>query len=204
MRVPLPPSGKSPRPAVSAPPRRSRAKRDIDNQNDTLYNGLNDDTQNVERGRRDGARPPMVQGCLIPPCVPVCNSLNDKEDAMTKRCALFIVFALLLVPAAAWADCPVPGDLANGTGKAFEHVNCGGWFVALGTSTNEADLRKFGGSQNINDMISSIVLGPGIKCEFYTDIKFKGSKIGPLTKGTYDMVKAGYNDKISSIKCYAP
>jgi len=141
---------------------------------------------------------------FIPPGIPVCDYTIDKEDKMTKRCALFIVFALLLLPAAAWADCPVPGDLPNGTGKAFEHTNCGGWFVALSTKTNEADLRKFGGGQNINDTISSIVLGPGIKCEFYTDIKFKGSKIGPLVKGTYDMVKAGYNDKISSIKCYVP
>jgi len=81
--------------------------------------------------------------------------------------------------------------------------------MMLSTSTYEADLRHFGDptgkkGQNINDMISSIVLGPGIKCEFYTDIKFKGSKIGPLIKGTYDMVKSGYNDKISSIKCNVP
>jgi len=53
--------------------------------------------------------------------------------------------------------------------------------MMLSTSTNEPDLRHFGGpssGQNINDMISSIVLGPGIKCEFYMDIKFKGSKMG--------------------------
>ena len=128
---------------------------------------------------------------------------------MTKGSVLFIILAMLLLPVLALADCPVPGDLSQGTGKAYEHTNCDGWQMMLSTSTNEADLRHFGDpsgkkGQNINDMISSIVLGPGIKCEFYTDIKFKGSKIGPLIKGTYDMVKAGYNDKISSIKCYVP
>jgi hypothetical protein len=122
-----------------------------------------------------------------------------------KRTVLFLIVAtLFLLPVIVWADCPSPNDMGNGTGKAYEHTNCGGWYVALSTGTNEANLKKFGGGQNINDMISSILLGPGIKCEFYTDINFKGSKIGPLIKGTYDMKKAGYNDKISSMKCYMP
>jgi hypothetical protein len=124
---------------------------------------------------------------------------------MKKGRGLFIILAMLLLPVFAWAQCPAPSDLPQGTGACYENINCGGWHVALSTNTNEADLRKFGGGQNINDTISSIVLGPGIKCEFYTDIKFKGSKIGPLIKGTYpNLVKNGYNDKISSFKCYAP
>jgi hypothetical protein len=80
---------------------------------------------------------------------------------------LFIVSVMLFLPVLAWAVCPYPADLPNGTEKAFEHTNCGGWHVARSKSTNEAELRKFGGGQNINDMISFIVLGPGIKCEFY-------------------------------------
>lgn len=124
-----------------------------------------------------------------------------------KRMALFVIVTMLLLPVFAWAGCPSPDDLSQGTGKVYEHIHCDGWYMALSTGTNEPDLRHFGGpssGQNINDMISSIVLGPGIKCEFYKDIKFKG-KIGPLIKGTYDdVVKAGYNDKISSIKCYVP
>lgn len=133
---------------------------------------------------------------------------------MTKRSVLFIILAMLLLPVLSWAQCTDPNSFPQGKGAAYEHINCGGWNITLTTNTNEPDLRHWGriklpdgsmsNGQNINDMISSIVLGNGIKCEFYTDINYKGSKIGPLIKGTYDMKKSGYNDKISSIKCYVP
>jgi hypothetical protein len=122
---------------------------------------------------------------------------------MMKGKALFIIVAMLLLPVLAWAGgCPKPG---YGTGKAYEHTHCGGWWVALSTKTYEADLRKFGSSgQNINDMISSIDIGPGIECEFYTDINFKGKLIGPMRGERYwDGEKSSLNDKISSIKCRA-
>jgi hypothetical protein len=69
----------------------------------------------------------------------------------------------------------------------------------LSTGTNTA----FVGS-SWNDKISSVKIGPGIKCTFYNDRDFKGSTlaVGP-NEVIYDLSSRGFNDKVSSIKCTA-
>lgn len=76
----------------------------------------------------------------------------------------------------------------------------------LSTNSNVPDLRNYAGpgsNVNVNDMISSIQIGRGLKCEFYKDINYKGAKMGPMIHGTYpDLTKSAWNDQISSYKCY--
>jgi hypothetical protein len=68
----------------------------------------------------------------------------------------------------------------------YENINCGGWRAGVSSTTDASDMRHSSGGgmgAKINDMVSSIVLGQGIKCTFYKDNNFAGSSFA-MTKGT--------------------
>jgi len=112
---------------------------------------------------------------------------------------MLMAILLALSSGIAWAGCPSTDDVGYAKGRMYEHTECGGWWAGLNASTYAKDFRSWGG--NINDMISSIVLGDGVKCTFYQHINFGGSSFS-MTKGTQaNLVKIGWNDKISSAKC---
>lgn len=103
--------------------------------------------------------------------------------------------------------------MVYGAGAVYEHLNYGGRSFNLSSGTNEPNLLHAGLSQfrapgkkaeqNFYRMISSIRIGRGLKCEFYKDINFKGGKLGSLGEGDYpNLRKNGWDDKISSMKCY--
>jgi hypothetical protein len=91
---------------------------------------------------------------------------------------------------------------ASGQASVHEQRNFGGWVKSLGPTSSGADLRSFAGS-NINDAISSIRVGDYLRCEFYEHANFSGKMLGPLCPGDYpDLSAAGWNDRISSLKCW--
>lgn len=123
---------------------------------------------------------------------------------MRKLLIALLQAVCLGIPLSAWAACPSPDDVGYAKGRMYEHIDCGGWYAGLSSTSAVADMRHMSGNNmgaNINDMISSIVLGSGVKCTFFADINYRGASF-QMTRGTQpNLVKIGWNDRISSYKC---
>ena len=89
--------------------------------------------------------------------------------------------------------------LARGRADVFEHVHFAGRSMSLSASSNIAYI----GSE-WNDRISSIKVGPGLKCTLFDDRDFRGTSIvvGP-SQAIFSLVTKSFSDKVSSIRCVA-
>ena len=106
---------------------------------------------------------------------------NDKVSSI--KCAASDYFTTNNAPA---AKCYV-----------YKHNHFSGNIMVIVVDQNKASLGS------MNDKISSIRVGSGIKCDFYKDSNYK-NKLFSMTGGQQKnrLSNIGYNDKISSIKCY--
>ena len=84
--------------------------------------------------------------------------------------------------------------------RVFEHDYFAG--AQRDIPVGEAGWLYFSELEEWNDRISSIKVGPNLKCDFYEDSNYGGIKysIGP---NQYDvrLSSSGWNDKISSVEC---
>ena len=98
----------------------------------------------------------------------------------------------------------MPGEDYFTTNKAhaatcyvYEHNHYAGNYIAIAVDQNKASLGS------MNDKISSIRVGSGIKCNFYKNSNYD-NLLFTMTGGQqkYRLSDIGYNDQISSIRCY--
>lgn len=123
--------------------------------------------------------------------------------------SVVVLGMMILFSVPVWSACPDLDTIPNGTGVIYGDTNCSGWRIVLNADSSIPDVHNFydrnaGRHTNANYVISSMQMGTGIKCDFYDATHYDGNVLGPAEYGNYpDLEKHGWDNRISSIKCYS-